>query len=325
MVAEARRLDDRAIDELTELVATTLALEPEFDAAVTWTRTAAPDLNRELVGWLAAPYHYAGLLSRIAVDLDDSVPHPRALVNARRIHALALLCGTQTPELALREGARAVEIMRTEGDDRWLARSLYELAHVAVFADPESGVGYATEAAALAGDDQRLQLRIQLTLASNLQAAGRIAEAEALVGQILAVAPPGIVRTFALTVAGDCALADQRFDAALEHYGHCLASLRHGATINALLQCYGIASSLAGLERDAEATELMAALEVAGERDHTIRIVPDFDPDQGPRLAAARDRLSPTRRAEVTRRGRALDLEALVARALDLAAVPTPR
>jgi hypothetical protein len=166
-----------------------------------------------------------------------------------------------------------------------------------------------------------LQLVLDGVRVANLVVARRLDEAEAKISEILQAGDRSSFGTdVAITSWADCALMRGDHGAALERYGQSLRLIpSRTQTHNALLECYGIACSLIGLGAEAEAIEMMAAVEAAAERGDIAMIREDTTPGQAARFVAARQRLGEEGVAEARRRGRRRDVEDAIAWALELA------
>jgi hypothetical protein len=123
---------------------------------------------------------------------------------------------------------------------------------------------------------------------------------------------------FAQSLWADCAFLRGRYHDAIERYAEMLRRLGGTQLDNQLLQVYGVATALAGLGRDREALEMLAAARGVAEREGGMDLRDDVLPEGAEALRAARLRLGEGA-AEAAGRGPALDLAALVSWALSLA------
>ena len=287
----------------------------EFAAALGWSAAHDRPTHRRLVAALGVPYYFAGQLSALA---DDVVALAAGDERAeQRLGAPAPQLG-RGPGEPRRHGGRGVRragaaaCLRRLGDERGEVLAVAIEAHMRAFAG-SGGTARARQLldAALLLPAARADLRLEQVLrgeiAITLVEAGEVDEAEPMLAEM--IADPGrtdFTTGFAWGYWADCALARGNYDAALERYAETLWRFRAMQLHNVLVQCFSIATALAGLGRDAEAIELMAAVQAVGERGGTINLPEELRPesvpahgrrDRAPRRAGRRRGPQPRARA----------------------------
>jgi predicted ATPase/class 3 adenylate cyclase len=328
LAREAEAIHDEIMLDMG-LVARTTDLLREFLAALEWTAAADPALHCRLVAALGVPFYFASRLSVLADEIlalsedsagvaDDAWP--------RLLHGRLLVLHTRGEWAASGEVAAAAAAASGRlGDHPGQALGLALGAHMLAFLDSEESVVQAgrwlREAHALigVGTDPRLGHVLEFEEALNLLASRSLDEAEAVLTAIMAQpARTDFGALFAQSLWADCAFLRGRYHDAIERYAEMLRRLGGTQLDNQLLQVYGVATALAGLGRDREALEMLAAARGVAEREGGMDLRDDVLPEGAEALRAARLRLGEGA-AEAAGRGPALDLAALVSWALSLA------
>ena len=154
-----------------------------------------------------------------------------------------------------------------------------------------------------------LRNAVEAEIAISLFGAGRIEEAERMLREIAADSGR---RDWSSEVAesyvGDCALVRRNFDEALVLCSATVRKMPLTQVHNVLLQFIAIVTALAGLQRDEEAIELLAAIRSIGEREGMELPLGLYD-DLPALIQASQARLGEAAVADAERRGRARELE----------------
>lgn len=328
----AEAIDDEVMLDFTEQVARTVDLMREFAVAIRWSAGHDRALHRRMVAALARPYFFAANLSVLRDDIagyaDDRDDGRVDAVSGRLMAAKSVVAKTwgQSAEAAEAAG-RAVARFRATGDERREAMALIQQAHMVVTqlaGDPRSVADARELLDAAAGleaarSDPRMLDMIQGEMALVFMEAGEVEEAEAILAQI--VADPRRTDRSAFNAPSnlaECALIRGRYEEALERFVACARVLGPTQIEDTLTECLSVAQALAGLERDPEAIELLAAVRAAAERDGGIVLPADDDPMLRGLFSSMRSRLAPEEVAALERRGRERSLDETVAWVLSL-------
>ena len=216
----------------------------------------------------------------------------------------------------------AAELRRVLGDPHAEVIALCLAAHVYTFVDNGRAGQLLDEARSrLPGTtDPRLGDFVEAEIAVHLVWAGDLDAAEPMFRAILAdESRTDFGADFAASYLADCAVMRGKYDEALPHYATTLRRLRGRQAHNVLLQCFGIATALAGLGRDSDAIELISAVHAIAVSRDGAEIPEELGVGTADLLAGARERLGPDAVTEAERRGRRRDFDETVEWALELA------
>jgi predicted ATPase/class 3 adenylate cyclase len=325
LAEEAEAIHDELMLDFNAQVARTVDLVREFSAAIEWAAGRDPALHRRLVGAIGLPYYYAGHLATVR---DDLIALAAADEGADAVSARLFLSQSRVLisradwDSGSRSGLRAVEASRRLGDQRSEALALIQTAHMLSFlgqADFASGPDLLDAARALppAHADRRIRDLIDGVTAITLFTSNSIDEAEPILAGIVADSRrTDFSADFASSYMADCALMRRRYDDALARGVDCVRKMRLTQIHNVLLQCLAIVMALAGLGRDSEAIELLAAIGAVGEREG-IELPTDLY-DLPELLPASRERLGVGAVAQAEHRGRNRELEDIVSWVLSM-------
>ena len=332
LAEDAEAIHDELLLDVGTQAARAVELMREFAAALGWSAAHDVPTHRRLVAALGVPYYFAGRLSALADDVVALAAGDERAddVSARLLLSWAVVLASRADMAGgAFAAAGAAACLRRLGDERGEVLAVAIEAHMRAFAG-SGGTARARQlldAALLlpaARADPGLEHVLRGEIAITLVEAGEVDEAEPMLAEM--IADPGrtdFTTGFAWSYWADCALARGNYDAALERYAETLWRFRAMQLHNVLVQCFSIATALAGLGRDAEAIELMAAVQAVGERDGTVNLPEELRPESVPLAAAATERLGEPAVAEARSRGRARTLDDIVAWAVSLGGRPS--
>ncbi len=301
---------------------------PEIQHALVWASTNDTDTYRMLLGstgWAL------GWFDKHRPWLPDLVSFARAQdpgdLAQGRIWAFAAtrMAGVEDAEERRSWTAAALNRFDELGDHAWACEmyiTQFEMESSEDQVDPEIlrvGAGYAAShnlpGYARAMDDMT---------AVGLLLAGEYAEAERRIRQwIDEPEASNWCRAGAATFLGDCAFGQEHYLEAVGWYAEDLRGVPRSELGNSLMQAYAIAASSAGLGQDLLAAELVSAVDrLTSELQVDMREIVGATGLDKP-LNDALLRLSPSELEVARARGQALDYDAVLERALEIAAEVT--
>jgi len=330
--AEAESIDDELLLDTRTMTSRVVELANEFTSALRWSRTSDASIHRRLVGALGTAYYLANRLPTIASDVVELVAEAgddKVSARLHQAHAVVLALAGETEASAAAAG-EAVRCLRELGDERGEAIGLAVQARLLNQEGTRDARAGKLAAAGLrlsvASHDPGLQVLLRCEFAVNQFYLGHLDRADALLSEIV----PEIQRSdsfSAMTALGtwaDCALARGQFEAALFRLGEALrASL--GMPMNECIGCLAIAAALAGLGRDAEAIDVVSAVEAVSAREGLGWVMNHVSPPEQQRLDQARARLGQPGVAEASKRGRDRGRDELLEFALALPSDYAPK
>jgi predicted ATPase len=327
---EMEPIADELVLDFDVLTARTKDRRAELTAALAWAAANDADVHRRLVAAVAGPFYFTGRFAEIAADLaryaEDAAPAGDVAARLLQGHAYGLGARGR-----LVEGAAAAlgsaERWNALGNEAAEVLSRFQATHLlATEGALDEARAHVAAARALPSVATDTRLRDILLCEQGVVHlyAGELDDAEAAFATILSRPSQGdFAFVVALTSAGDVAVARGNYEVALERFVVSLERMsRSGQLHNMLLQCLCIACSLAGLGRDAEAIEVMAAVDAAAARDGAMVIAEDAFPQGRGLLPAARARLGDEAVAAACERGARRDLDDLLEWALSMAPQP---
>jgi predicted ATPase/class 3 adenylate cyclase len=310
-------------------IARTRDLLDELEQALSWSRSADPELYRRLLGGVGRPIYFAARLPSIASEITRLARDEdgRDVISGRLMLGQAMVAGLagDMDELVCWT-ARAIDCHRRTADRATLLTTMSVHAHMLTLAEraPDSRACIA-EALELAAEhpDRRVREWLEGTLAFAAVADGNYDEAEARLQATLAHPERTDFASAASTsYLADCALGRGDPETALRRYAEALEQeVRNTDDNNSLLQLIGIAASLAELSRDEEAAFMVGAIEHASD---TLGIAPVklFGGGVYARpIAALEARLGPDAWARGCQPGRQLTFEQAIDVGFELATV----
>jgi predicted ATPase len=328
LTEEAEAIHDEFMLDAAAQKARTLDRLREFEAARAWTARNSPALHRRLIGALGLPWHFARDLSALGEEVLAlaAQAHEPDAATARLLFSQGIVVGVGTDQKAASDIAlQSAECYRQIGNTRGHALGLAQAAHVLTFLGPDE-IARGRELLRIAGEvaatdpDRRITDLLESSLAINHFASGELDTAEAMLREIYAdTTRTDLLSTFALSYLADCAVMTGRYEQALGRFAAFVREIRGTDTHNVLLQCVGIVVALSGLNRDAEAVELNAAVAATMPPHSALLGVADLYPDGPELLERSRERLGPSAVAEAERRGASRTVEDIEAWVVSMA------